>query len=320
MQIKTTHIMMLIISICFANIAEAQIIGDSLVYFSNNWPVGDKVEYESISYKQKILNSDTITEEVSSLVQTKVSLIDICQNGDKIFEIKSKVSDTSIGNLGRKEVFRPYYEEVMKMSEKPLLFLTNQDGSVKDMIGYDCLINDLDSLETIFLQCTEKLDWEKELKRKLVDSTINQLRESMSKQSLIDQCEYLQFYGKAFNIGSIMYNDKIVIPFLNNQIIDTTTELTCEVLLKDIDCEIVKITTTTFLDSDQIIGIFRKQFLSDPLNFRFKPDVEYPGLIRINSYLLDLTTSTMLESISKTISFTNDESKINFSIIQVVRN
>ena len=126
-------------------------------------------------------------------------------------------------------------------------------------------------------------------------------------------------YGKAFNIGSTIFNDEIAIPFLDNKIIDTTTELTCEVLLKDIDCEIVRITTTTFLDSDQIIGLFRKQFLSDPLNFRFEPDVEYPGLIRINSYLLDLTTSTMLESISKTISFTKDESKINYSIIQVVR-
>lgn len=318
MQKRKIHIMLLFISVCLANISKAQIIGDSLVYFSNNWPVGDKVDYESISYKQKILNGDTITEEISPLVQTKVSLIDICQNGDKIFEIKSKVSDTSIGNLGRKEVFRPYYEEVMKMSEKPLLFLTSQDGSVKDLLGYDCWINDLDSLETIFLKCTEKLDWEKELKEKIVESTINQLRESMSKQSLIDQCEYLQLYGKVFNIGSIIYKDVIEIPFLNNRMIETTTELTCEVLMNDQDGQIVKITTTTFLDSDQIIGAFTKQFMSDSSNFRIEPEMEYIGLVRINSYLLDVTTSTVFESISKTISFTKNESKINYSIIQIV--
>ncbi len=298
--------------------ANGEVIGDSIVAIYNNWMVGDTIKYTTYSSRTTIEKTDTI-EVGQSSISFEINLSELLPNGDRVFETRTQIPE--IGNLGRKEVLRPYYERVLNLLKRPQQFITDSMGVVKDFRNFDYFLSEMDSCKSIFCSWIDTLNMPEEPKAKLISVMEKALAASLSKESLLENVRMFQFYGDVYKIGSSSYNVKMPIPFFDNNEVGATVDFTCEVLAKTDDYEIISLLTNEIYDCDQLMNLALTSFLTDQQIHDANldaPERPYISFTKSEKYTIEVLSGTILLIESEKRTVTPEGSLIDYSLVKML--
>ena len=300
------------------NSANGEVIGDSIVAIYNNWMVGDTIKYTTYSSRTKIEKTDTI-DEGQSYITFEINLSELLPNGDMIFETRTQIPE--IGELGRQEVLRLYFERVLNLLKKPQEFVTDSMGVVKDFRNFDYFLSEMDSCKSILRSWVDTLDMPEVPKAKLISGMEKSLDASLSKESLLENVGMFQYYGDVYKIGTSSYNVKLPVPFFDNNEVGATVDFTCEVLEKTEDYEIVSLLTNVTYNSDQLMNLVMTSFLTDQQIHDANlddPERPYISITQSEEYMIEVLSGTVLQIESEKRAVTPEGSRIDYSLVKML--
>lgn len=295
----------------------AEIIGDSTVAIYNNWNIKDEATYQVYSTRTIIQGNDSIIKAASPS-STKILLKDTFSNGDLLFEWISQLP--SLGDLGEKESWREYFERAYNICEKPQMLLTDSLGVLKDIYNYDSFRIELDSCLLIAQNLFKTLDLSEDQKMKFINSFNNVFNQALSKETLMENAVMFKYYGSIYEVGTTTYEVKIPVPFFNNQEVDAYVNFTCNILEKSEEYELVSLSTDVVYNSDQLMDLLAKTFLStDQLKMSCLIDPERPYIFmtQTEAYIIEAISGTILQIESEKKSILPDYGRIDYSIMKI---
>lgn len=300
------------------DMAQAGILGDSIVFIYNGWLPGDSVQYTNTTTKTVIKGNDT-TRNFSINSRFLIGLKEILPDGDEIFEYRP--ISTEHDDLGEVAPLKPLLDKLRGLKNTRLLLRTDSLGELKSVVNIDEVRSTGDSALNLVRVLPEMAGGGSEA-RALTDGILDSyIQTAYSPENILGNENIFKFYGNIFETGTSSNAVRLPIPMLDNKEIDATVDFECSILEATEEYELVLLSTFVNYNSDQLLDLFMSKFLSDKkdqLSFMTSPDRPYASLTVSEKYLIDAVSGLVYIIDTEKRTVLPGTERIDHTVVEIV--